>query len=901
MGIKVASHQNNFTCGEISPLAEGRYDIAKYPNAVKYLENFLNYQLGGALFRPGSYYVALSKENTYRKRLLQFQFSTQQAYVIEAGDYYIRFFADQGQVLRTTEDVDAWVTATSYVIGDFVQESGIIYYCIANHTSAAAIATDIASGYWLAQEIYEVPSPYSKEDVLLLHKAQNADTMYVTVEGHIPHKLQRTAANIFTFAPVEFKRGPFRDSNITDVTIQASGDGGPSMGTEARIVGATQANPVVVTTRDAHGYSNDDIVFIDQIYSLMGKHNMTEINEKYFTVKNKTATTFELYTVGDTPAKVDGSAYHEFAWSCRVRKTTAATEITLTASAAIFDELHVGSLWRIKDGVVKISQYTSGTVVKGIVQTEPDGTAGDLGTDGSATTDWSEGAFSDYRGWPATCFFYEGRLYYASNAAEPQKKWGSVSNAYDNFKAGVNDGDAVTYEIASEQVNAIRWMSGGPKSMQIGTSGGTFSANGGGAGVPITPTSIAVQQDTSYGVAPFQPKTLGSNMYFLQRNLFQLRELLYNFYTDSQVANDMNLLADHILRDGQGAVDFAYQQSPNDRFWVVRADGQIAVLTRNPEQDVMGWARLTAGVDGSGKSGKFESVCIIQKDGEDDEVWVEVKRIINGQIVRTIEYFAPEYFADDADAMRLDCALTYDVPVDINSINLSPVLRIETTEAHGISNGDHVKIQDPTGTEDLNDNIYVASDVTATTLRLKDEQGDYVDSSDFTPYIEGGVIRKAVTQITGLDHLEGEEIYVVTDGGTPDKQDTYTVESGAITLLERAFVVHCGLKYDGKLKLLKLTDGQNLTQTKNRMVYLSTLRLYRSACCFIGMDEDHQVEAVLTEMGKPLGRTPPLFTGDIEKVFEGWWTRTGEVTITQTKPLPLLVLAIVLRSEVEEK
>ena len=76
----------------------------------------------------------------------------------------------------------------------------------------------------------------------------------------------------------------------------------------------------------------------------------------------------------------------------------------------------------------------------------------------------------------------------------------------------------------------------------------------------------------------------------------------------------MTLLADHILRDGGGAVQMARQESPNDRLWIPRPDGQMAILTRNVEQQVFGWVRFIAGAT-SGGNGTYNSVAIKPVDG----------------------------------------------------------------------------------------------------------------------------------------------------------------------------------------------------------------------------------------------------------------------------------------------
>lgn len=748
--------QTNFTSGEISPRALGRFDLSKYPNAAAKIENFLMYQLGGAQFRPGTYYVAATKDSGSKSsHLMIFSYSTTQTYVMEFGDLYIRFFANGGQVLSGGLPV-------------------------------------------------EVVTPYTEAQVPSLHFAQDADTLYITHTGHAPRKLTRTSATSFNLAEVVFIRGPFLDDNITAVTLTASADTGAG--------------------------------------------------------------------------------------------------ITITASAATFLAGHVGSLWRIKDGVVKVTAFTDTTHVTATVQAEANGTAGNLNTGGAAQTDWAEGAFSAVRGYPATVAFHEQRLYYAYTSYEPNKKWGSKIAAYDNFQVDdpITDESAVTYETASDQVNAIRWLASASRAMIVGTVGGTFSATSGNFGQPITASDITEAKDTTYGVADFQPRRIGSYIYYLQRNKHQLRELSYNYLVDSQISGDMTKLADHILRDGSGAKDLDHQQNPNDRIWIVRNDGEIAILTRNVDEEVMGWVRLTAGVSG-GVKGIFESIAIEQRDGADDRVWAIVKRKINGSWRRYVEYFTDEFFTDDWDPVRVDSALSLDSPITIVATTASnPV--VVNAPSHGLSNGDQVKIDKIEGMTELNGKVFLVTNVTTNTVQLTDTDGNNIDGTDYESYLQGGEMRKMVTAISGLSHLEGEYVSVQADGGLPAEQETYLVVSGAITLAEKAAVVHIGLPYTGKIQLLPQSDGSETGtgQTKSRRHYLSAIRVFRSLGFKVGMEEDNLSEVHIEEAGGVVGAFASPVTADLEERFESFWSKRGQFWVVQDKPLPLFVLAIILRSEVEE-
>jgi hypothetical protein len=97
------SYKNNFAYGELSPRAKGRWDEDKliFRNGAETLENFLSYQLGGAMFKPGSIYASEVKTSADETHLIPFSYSNQQNYAMEAGDYYFRFYANKALLTKT--------------------------------------------------------------------------------------------------------------------------------------------------------------------------------------------------------------------------------------------------------------------------------------------------------------------------------------------------------------------------------------------------------------------------------------------------------------------------------------------------------------------------------------------------------------------------------------------------------------------------------------------------------------------------------------------------------------------------------------------------------------------------------------------------------------------------------
>ena len=88
----------SFVSGELGEL-DGRTDFAKYSTGAKTLENFLVHPQGSATRRVGTKFIAEVKDSSKKTRLIPFEFSTVQTYVLEFGDLYMRVYKDQGQVL----------------------------------------------------------------------------------------------------------------------------------------------------------------------------------------------------------------------------------------------------------------------------------------------------------------------------------------------------------------------------------------------------------------------------------------------------------------------------------------------------------------------------------------------------------------------------------------------------------------------------------------------------------------------------------------------------------------------------------------------------------------------------------------------------------------------------------
>ncbi len=564
---------------------------------------------------------------------------------------------------------------------------------------------------------------------------------------------------------------------------------------------------------------------------------------------------------------------------------TTGSGVTLTASTSIFDSDMVGGHFRLNvgskpDGYVEVTGYTSGTVLTVTVIS----TLGGTGT----TTDWYEGAWSPYQGYPGDGKLYEQRLYAVGSTLKPLNVWGSKFGDFENFHIPavgetMSDDDAVAYTVGSAQVDKILWVY--PTGvLNLGTEGGPFTLSSGSDSLPVTPTNVSVKQQNENGAASVSPVRVGQFVYYVERSGEILGQFKYTLDFDAYETQDMTYLSDHIL--SSGVADMAKQTYPFNIIWCVRTDGVLASFTREVENDVKGWARQVF----TGTNAVVENVAVIP-NGSEDQVWLVVKRDINGSTVRYIEYFMPQAYDDKHDSFFLQSGLTRDVPILVTNPGITaadPV--VVTATAHGLSDGDKVRITDVVGMTEVNDNYYYVSNKTANTFELQDSGAADIDGSAYTAWVSGGEIRLCGTSITGLDHLEGESVDILADGAVLPAE---TVSSGAITLDVSSGLVHVGLGYTSTLKTMDLEQGSKTGTAQGKIGSFSRVyvRFHESLGGTLG-DGTTQDTILFSEWGDDFGDSADMFTGDKEMNFPSGHRKNKHVVIKQAQPLPQHILGI---------
>ena len=760
----------SFVSGELGAKLDGRTDFTKYGTGCKKLENFLVHPQGAASRRVGTQFIAEVKSSAAKTRLIPFEFSTTQTYILEFGNTYIRFFKDKGQIL----------------------DSG---------------------------SAYEISSPYLTAELFDIKFSQSADVMYIVHPNHETMKLSRTGHTNWTLAAVDFTDGPYLEPNDTTTTLTPAS---ASTGTGVNITASA----------------------------------VTGIN--------------------------GGSGF-------------------LTTD--------VGRVISFNSGLAKITARTSTTVVVCTI------TKAFANTD--AKTDWKLGAFSDTTGHPSSVSFFEQRLVFAGTISEPQTLYFSKSGDYENMTAGTNADDAMIYTIASNQVNAIRYLKA-TRTLIVGTTGGEFTVSADGTDAAVTPTNVTIKKQSSYGSANVDAQPAGNAVLFLQKAKRKIRELTYNFDVDGYVAADLTILNDIVTKTGIN--EMAYQQEPDSILWCVREDGILSGLTYQRSENVTAWHKHIFG-------GKSQDCTITVTDYANIATGTKLTFTKSDGTSVT---FTSEAAGGSSPSSSLGFRPNTNNNTTADNIFTTVNAHADFTVANPAANVITIRETAPQATGFLS---CVSGDITRLTVQnetaaicesvasisgtlTEDElwvivrrtvngatkryvecfsefDFDETTATDFR-FVDSHLTYdgSATTSLSGLSHLEGQTVSVLADGATHANK---IVSSGSIALDRSTKKAVVGLAYNSVLQTMRIEGGaaEGTSQGKTKRISKVTLRLFETVGAKVGPSLTNLETVPFRTSSDPMD-TPvsTLIAGDKEIEFRDDYNTDGFIFIKQDQPLPLSVLAI---------
>ncbi len=900
---------------------EGRTDFQKYFSGCTKLENFVVLPHGPATRRPGTYFVSEIKTSANKTRLIPFEFSTEQTYILEFGNQYIRFFKDNGQITEGDKTITAITKANPAVVtssshgysnGDFVTITSVVgmtevnnkTFKVADKTTNTFELQDVdgndinSSSYTTyssagtANKIYQITTNYTTAQLFDLKFAQSADTMYICHNSHEVSKLTRTGHTSWSLSEVDFaETGPYMDANTTTTTLTpaSSGtgtgvnitasaivgiNGGVGWATtdvgrilkfnsgEAKITARTNTTVVVCTITKA--FANTDatvswqlgsfsdttghpssVSFFEQrlvfasttdqpqtlFFSKSGDYeNMTSgtnasdamvytiASNQVNAIKSLKATrTLICMTTGGEYAVSSGSAQDAITpTNINIRKQSnygsAGVDALSIGNATIFLQRAKRKIrelaynfdtdgYQAPDMTILSEHITESGITQMDYQQEPYSVVWCVRTDGvlagltynrlEQVVAWHRHIFGGKS--DTTKNIIQQQISFTSNSTNVS----TGSNTITLTSHGLSTGDPIYYYAGS---NVIGGLNNSSLYYTIASDSNTIklatTAANATAGTAISLTSAPSSDTTQY---IYQGVNIQTDIIYSVAHGLQSGEIIYYDNTGTSITG----------------------LSENTKYYVGKVDdNQFQLYAKS---DLLTPVNLTAAhtseqTDNILKHAEVESVAIINGDADEDQVWVIIKRWINGAVRRYVEYFTPFNFSKDLTAFH------------------------------------------------------------------------YVDSG--LAYSGG-----STTSLTGLDHLEGEQVAIVGDGAA---QNNKTVSSGAVTIDTSSEEAKIGLLYSSDLQTMRLDEGYSeTTQTKTKRIYDLSVRFHETVGASVGPNVDNLTAINFRDSSASMNLPVPLFTGDKFIEFDSDYGTEGLVYVQQPQALPMTILGIYPRLETE--
>ena len=831
--------QPNLSGGEVSDAIAARVDIDKYKTSVYKAENFFPQVHGGLTNRPGLEFIGPTK-GTGETRLIPFEFNTTQTYILEFGDQYMRVIKDGGQVLNTSK---------SLTITNITQANPAVMLVNSPHglsNNQSVFISGVVGMTQLNGRTFNITSLGSNQFSLQDNAGNDIDTT-----GYTAYASGGTADAIFELST------PYAAADLFELQYVQSAD-------VMTIVHPTYA-PKDLTRTDHDAWALSSITFApSQAYPT----NLT-------TTVNASGS--ETYNYAVTAVNEENA------------EESLAAEVTLTGASTTPDNT---INWVEASGAGSYNIYRQKNGVFGFIGRAEGSSFQDenIDPDTGDSPPKARNPFNAVNDYPSAVGYHQQRRIFANTNNDTQKFFMSQTAHIANMSVSTpaKDDDAITATIASRQVNEIRHFVS-LSDLVILTSGGEWLVEG--VDGVITPTGIQIKPQSYYGATILPPIVAGDIVIYMQPGQ-TVRDLGYKFESDSYTGNDLSILSRHLF-DYNTMVDWSFAQAPHNLIWCVRDDGIAVCMTYSREQNVFGWSRHTT-------KGSFKSVASIRED-DDDFAYFIVERSINGVTTKYIERMATRDNTDIQDSFFVDAGLTLDSPISISGFTKANPVVITTSTAHGLSNGDTVdisgiRVASTTETRgwvadtDIEGSGYTVANVTSTTFELQNN-GSNVDGTAFGTYHSYGEVRKAVDTVSGLWHLEGENVVALANGYVVRD---LTVSNGAVSFDGKASRIHVGMPYTAEMQTLRLDNGNLLDSIQGRTKKISrlTLRFEQSLGGFYGPDRDHMREI---KYGLPAswGQPASWITGDKDVTMSPSWNKDGYIVVQQRDPLPMTILAVI--------
>jgi hypothetical protein len=868
--------QASFAAGVLTPKLAGRTDLSKYKTGLASLHNFLVSPYGCVFRRPGTRFVEPTISTSNISRLVRFEYSNEQAYQIEFSAGKIRFYKDQGQILRSrgitngtfASGISGW-TSNNAGTGTISWDAGNQRLSLnggggANYARAYQAVANIGLG-----------------------------TFTITMDVVTSTITYRVGTSV-------------GGSSLATGTLTA--------GTGKTFNFTVTANSTVYIEFECASTAGIDNIVLNtgNIYEIDIPYTNSEINDLRFAqsfdtlyITHRSYVPRQLQRLGhdnwvlSTVLFIEPPYLDENTSDTTITPSATTGSVTVTASSAIFASTDVGRAIRYKSGpdrsdvtnytgtgtqtyfdipfypqgpsdlVVSFIEssgartaktYTSGapgagqfTITNGQIRTGDTASSsqrveispayagsGEWGwmkitaytsstqvtalvqkdlAGTNASTEWRLGAWSETTGYPRVVVFHEQRLYFANTENQPQTFWGSAIADYTNFqpdnvlyKGAIDNDTSVSFTLAANNSQAINWLAS-KGALIIGTSNAVFSAKG--SSGSITASNVSVKKEADIPTAFTQVAETYNEIIFVESLGQRVYSVFYSFQLDGYDVQELTLLSDHLGKISP-ILEITYQPT-SKILWARREDGTLLSCTYIRNQEVIGWATHSIG----GTDSDVQSISVIP-GATYSELWMVVNRSgMPSGFSRTIEFMTQEFDNEEKeDAIFLDCSLTY------------------------------------SGTSS--------------------------------------------TSISNLDHVASAEVSVLVNGSV---HPNVTVSSGGVaTLSIGATKATFGFGYESYLETMSIEAGSKIGSAQGSISRISevSIRFFETIGAKVGFDSNSIDIIQFRESNDLMNTSPDLYSGFKIIKFNSGFNPEYKVYLKQDQPLPITVLNIVFKAQISD-
>ncbi len=267
---------------------------------------------------------------------------------------------------------------------------------------------------------------------------------------------------------------------------------------------------------------------------------------------------------------------------------------------------------------------------------------------------WSQAAWSSVTGFPNLIAYVQQRLGFFVG----YQFWLTYSGNNNSFLVDTTDASSISGGLLSIDGSVLlpQWTYSSGW-VVVGCADSEPVIRGPNIFDPLTQSDVLAVVDKGLGSAWHTPASVDAGVVNIGTNRKRLHYTKINRLFDTIDVTELSVNSNHIFSGLAAGV--AYQQDPNRVVWGYSENGDLWSYTFRPDEQVVAAARHPM------PNGFVEDMCSIPTaDGMNVEIWIIVRRVINGVTRRFVEVLQPFFSwsttaADASGAWFVDCGLQY--------------------------------------------------------------------------------------------------------------------------------------------------------------------------------------------------------------------------------------------------